>query len=275
MTAVSAARLCLRALRPARGAGPGGEPGCRAPAGGGTTFVDGPVLVEAVFPFVAQSAESQVTLFVQTSAGRKQAGKADGEPFDITVPGTLKLTARPSAPSAGETAPGYASVSLKDNPTALSPLDDGRFTFNVPIEMAPLPTESLAVEEVEQKAATQPKLAVRGDDTLYFGFRYKDPSGSEKWIVRIEDNGPGIPSGKEDTLFEVFYSGRKGGTGFGLAIARRIMEAHGGSISAENRPEGGARFTLAFPACKAPAAAQEIAGAVTPAAIKGEPETIG
>ncbi len=96
-----------------------------------------------------------------------------------------------------------------------------------------------------------------------------------KWAVRIEDNGPGIPPGREETLFEVFYSGRKGGTGFGLAIARRIMEGHGGSISAENRPEGGARFTLLFPACKPPANAREVTGTIPPAAMQSEPETIG
>ncbi len=97
----------------------------------------------------------------------------------------------------------------------------------------------------------------------------------QKWIVRVEDNGPGIPPGREDVLFEVFYSGRKGGTGFGLAIAKRIMEAHGGSIAAENVPGGGARFTLDFPVCKAPAATRDLPGGLSPLPVRSEPETIG
>jgi two-component system sensor histidine kinase KdpD len=68
--------------------------------------------------------------------------------------------------------------------------------------------------------------------------------------VRVSDHGPGFPAGKLSALFEMFARGHsesgKPGTGLGLAICRAIVEAHGGEIHAENRPEGGAclRFTL-------------------------------
>lgn len=67
-----------------------------------------------------------------------------------------------------------------------------------------------------------------------------------RWVLHIDDTGPGLPPGKEQAIFEVFQSGRPGGTGFGLAIARRLMEAHGGAITAVTRLEGGARFSLFF-----------------------------
>jgi len=68
--------------------------------------------------------------------------------------------------------------------------------------------------------------------------------------IRVSDHGPGFPAGKLSALFEMFARGQtksgKPGTGLGLAICRAIVEAHGGEIHAENRPEGGAciRFTL-------------------------------
>jgi signal transduction histidine kinase len=68
-------------------------------------------------------------------------------------------------------------------------------------------------------------------------------------MVRLifEDTGPGIPKGKENEIFDLFMSTKKGGSGFGLAIAKRVMEAHGGSIHGENRTDAeGARFVLEF-----------------------------
>ena len=76
------------------------------------------------------------------------------------------------------------------------------------------------------------------------------PPGSV--LVTVEDNGPGIPPDALDRVFERFYGLRAEGfgrhSGLGLAIARAIVEAHGGSIEASNRAEGGARFTVRLPA---------------------------
>ncbi len=77
--------------------------------------------------------------------------------------------------------------------------------------------------------------------------------------IAVEDEGPGIPAGKETAIFDRFYSerprGEKFGThsGLGLSISKQIVEAHGGTIRAENRldPEGrvkGARFVVTLPA---------------------------
>lgn len=72
-------------------------------------------------------------------------------------------------------------------------------------------------------------------------------------VVTVEDSGPGIEPEHLPFIFERFYrvdtsrTRRTGGSGLGLAIARQIVEAHGGRISAENRAEGGARFTFELP----------------------------
>lgn len=69
--------------------------------------------------------------------------------------------------------------------------------------------------------------------------------------VSVEDNGPGIARGMEESIFTKFTRGEpestRTGVGLGLAICRTIIEAHGGTIGAQNRPEGGARFTFTLP----------------------------
>jgi two-component system OmpR family sensor kinase len=70
----------------------------------------------------------------------------------------------------------------------------------------------------------------------------------------VEDDGPGLPPDALERIFDRFYrvdrarSRAQGGTGLGLAIVRHIAEAHGGSVTAENRPSGGARFHVRLPA---------------------------
>lgn len=65
--------------------------------------------------------------------------------------------------------------------------------------------------------------------------------------ITVEDQGPGLPEGELDRLFEPFFTTRTRGTGLGLAVARRCAELHGGTLRAERRAEGGARFVATFP----------------------------
>jgi len=60
----------------------------------------------------------------------------------------------------------------------------------------------------------------------------------------VEDDGPGIPPDERDDVFESGYSDSRDGTGFGLSIVRRIVEAHGWSVRAIESESGGARFEI-------------------------------
>jgi len=67
-------------------------------------------------------------------------------------------------------------------------------------------------------------------------------------VIEVRDDGPGIPDEELAYVFESFRSGAsRGGTGIGLAIVKTIVEAHGGAVSVENLPGGGASFRLRLP----------------------------
>jgi two-component system sensor histidine kinase KdpD len=85
------------------------------------------------------------------------------------------------------------------------------------------------------------------------GTRITVSAGLEGETVRlvVDDTGPGLPPGEPERLFAKFQRGRDdvdvGGSGLGLAICRAIVNAHGGHISAMQRPGGGARFMFTLP----------------------------
>ena len=70
-------------------------------------------------------------------------------------------------------------------------------------------------------------------------------------LLTVNDQGPGLPSKREEAIFEKFERGKKEsaapGVGLGLAICRAIMQAHGGTIRGETRDTGGASFILRLP----------------------------
>jgi two-component system sensor histidine kinase KdpD len=83
----------------------------------------------------------------------------------------------------------------------------------------------------------------------------------DKIEVRVEDDGPGLPRGREETLFRKFERGDKEGStpgvGLGLAICRAIVEAHGGRIRAENRAPHGACLAFTLPRGEPPRVERE------------------
>lgn len=77
--------------------------------------------------------------------------------------------------------------------------------------------------------------------------------------IRVRDTGPGLPEDVLRRLFEPYVSARPGGTGLGMAIARRIVLDHGGRIEADNQPAGGAEVRILLP-WDGPAAAEGAPG---------------
>ena len=67
-------------------------------------------------------------------------------------------------------------------------------------------------------------------------------------VIEITDNGPGLPRNQRHLLTEPYVTTRDRGTGLGLAIVKKIMEDHGGELTLEDHPDGGARVSLVFAA---------------------------
>ena len=90
-------------------------------------------------------------------------------------------------------------------------------------------------------------LLLNAGEAVYPSGLIKLDIDSEILEIIVEDNGPGIDDKDKDKLFEPFFTTKTKGTGLGLANAYANIEAHGGTITVDSGPLGGARFMIAFP----------------------------
>ena len=95
-----------------------------------------------------------------------------------------------------------------------------------------------AVEAMEGKAAKHIAISTRA-------------AGRDMVEIAVADSGTGFGEADPDSLFSQFMTTKSGGMGIGLPISRTIVEAHGGKIRGENRPEGGAIFRFTLPRARA------------------------
>ena len=86
-------------------------------------------------------------------------------------------------------------------------------------------------------AAVSPTLWLSAGENL---------AGSEAWI-RVRDNGAGVGTESQGKIFDPFYSTKDHGTGLGLALSRKLVEAHGGTLEMESEPGVGTELIVIFP----------------------------
>jgi len=89
--------------------------------------------------------------------------------------------------------------------------------------------------------------AVEAGGRVEISARFETVGGRRHLALRVSDDGKGLCPGEIGQVFDPFYTTKAKGTGLGLAVVSRIVAAHGGEVSAENRPGGGASFLVRLP----------------------------
>jgi signal transduction histidine kinase len=121
---------------------------------------------------------------------------------------------------------------------------DVRIDLDVEPETPPAAGDPDQIRRVFENLVRNAAQATGPGGTL----RIRIASSGGRVTARFEDDGPGIPDDRLASLFQPFQTTRVGGTGLGLALVHRIVEAHAGEIEVDGRPGIGAVFTLTFPA---------------------------
>jgi TolA-binding protein len=145
-----------------------------------TNFIGCPLIAELRYPTIALSPLSTAKLYVQTSSALKRAGREGTNAFDVTVPGTLKYEFAPGDVGPVSPPPGYREVLVRGNPYALDPLDDGRFTFVIPMRLGE-GTESV---DATALAETMPSLLNEDRSGPTLRVSYVDEEGKTMTMIR-------------------------------------------------------------------------------------------
>ncbi len=120
---------------------------------------------------------------------------------------------------------------------------DIEFTSSVPDNLGKFTGDKVKLEEVFLNLLKNAKEAIPAKGTILLTAVRKKGTLS----IQIKDSGCGIPAERIDSIFEPFKTYKEGGTGLGLSLSKRIIEAHGGSISVISKEGKGATFTIKLP----------------------------
>lgn len=118
-----------------------------------------------------------------------------------------------------------------------------RIVVEAPAALPPVPVDPDRLKQALLNLALNALQAMTGGGTLTFAAAH----AGDRLTLTVVDTGAGIPADVRPRLFEPYVTSKPDGLGLGLAIARRIVEAHGGRIDAESEPGRGSRFRITLP----------------------------
>ncbi|QTN33087.1 tetratricopeptide repeat protein [Akkermansiaceae bacterium] len=237
------------------------------------SLIGAPLRFDVVVPHLALAKSSEIRAYVQTDAARK-AAKLEGTGFNVAVPGTLKLTGTLTAEGV-EAPPGYTLSGTPTAPTNEPPLEEGRFSFSVPLILGDPPERSFATKDAEDlPSSSLPEgLAVKAGDIIHVGYPWQDEDKEVHWktatftvgshaFLDVMENGyaemltsafvgekvylrliaPGLDKGPDRDVTEVSLKGT-GGASAGYQL--KETEAHSGVFKGV--------FTISYADVKPPA----------------------
>lgn len=120
---------------------------------------------------------------------------------------------------------------------------DIEFTSSIPDNLGKFTGDKIKLEEVLLNLLKNAKEAIQDEGTILLTAVRKKNILS----IQVKDSGCGISAEHMDSIFEPFKTYKEGGTGLGLSLSKRIIEAHGGSISVISKVGDGATFTIKLP----------------------------
>ena len=124
--------------------------------------------------------------------------------------------------------------------------------MNVPEGLPSLAADPAQLKQALINLVINAIQAIERNGRIEVGVSF-DPAGGA-FFLRVSDNGPGVSGEKRSSIFEPFFTTKSEGSGLGLWIVQQIATAHGGLVTVEDRPGGGAVFTLRLPFAVGPAA---------------------
>ena len=120
---------------------------------------------------------------------------------------------------------------------------DIEFTSSIPQNLGKFTGDKTKLQEVLLNLLRNAQEAIDGEGTIVLSVsRLRDIL-----LITVKDSGCGIPAEHMGSIFEPFKTYKTGGTGLGLSLSKRIVEAHGGAISVESEPGKGTIFSVKLP----------------------------
>ena len=140
--------------------------------------------------------------------------------------------------------------------------------FQIPKEPMPVHLDRQMLRQVVSnilRNAFQAVLSHRREGRVEVGVAIEEKA----FVISVDDDGPGVPEGMHDAIFDPYVTTKSDGTGLGLAICKKIVVEHGGTIDASASALGGARFRIRIPRLATPAgrAVREASIALTGAGV--------